>query len=142
MEPDVRPNSSLANGFPDSMACTMRYWRIDSGIASQSSPVSMLFLANSFIFARLGSDPVSKSSQNLTYYPPVLEPNLYGSFGHIDILRNALPDSGDWGGVLVEFHLQSAELVLCGPLPFLILLLLGESALSRWSARARVACWR
>ncbi len=42
-----------ARPLPDSSACRARYWRIDSGMASHSSPVSMLFLANSLIFARL-----------------------------------------------------------------------------------------
>lgn len=40
-------------GFPESIAWIARYWRIDSGIESQSSPVSMLFFARSLILARL-----------------------------------------------------------------------------------------
>lgn len=35
-------------------------------------------------------------------YGPILEPNLYGSFGHVDILGDSLPDSSSGGGVLVE----------------------------------------
>lgn len=53
MVPAERPRKLLAKGLPDSIACMARYWRIDSGIASQSSPASMLFLVRSFIFARL-----------------------------------------------------------------------------------------
>ena len=48
-----RPKKPPARPFPDSMACMARYWRIDSGIESRSSPFSRCFFARSLIFARL-----------------------------------------------------------------------------------------
>ena len=53
MGPAEGPRKLLPICLPDSRAFMARYWRIDSGIASQSSPFSMLFLERSFIFARL-----------------------------------------------------------------------------------------
>jgi hypothetical protein len=53
MDPDRPSAKSRPIDFPDSMACRARYRRIDSGMSLQSSPLSMLFLAMFFIFARL-----------------------------------------------------------------------------------------
>jgi hypothetical protein len=133
-----RPIKLPPKDFPDSIACMARYCRMDSGIASQSSPVSMLFLAKSFIFARLfhvstALEPVSHAS-NI----PILEPNLHGSLRHVDILRNTFSNGSCWRWVLVEFHLQSDQLVLGRPLSLLVLLLLCKGALPRRSARGRV----
>ena len=37
---------------------------------------------------------------------PILEPDLYRSFGHVNILGDPLPYGGRWGGVLVEFEFE------------------------------------
>src|SRR3954468_1465562 len=81
--------------FPDSIAWSARYWRMESGIESQSSPVSMLFFARSFILARLGMLASAWYVYAQSRGPsPVREPYLHGSFRHIDVLRNPLPHRG------------------------------------------------
>ena len=139
IELGVLPKRSREIGFPDSIACCIRYWRIDSGMASQSSPVSMLFLAISFIFARLGKRQVSNNDTSSAGHLPILKPDLYGSFGHINVLSNTFPNSSSGCCILIKFDLQGTELVLRSSLPLLILLLLCEGALPRWSTRCRVA---
>ena len=64
-------------------------------------------------------------------YTPVLEPNLYRSLRHANVLGNALADESSGSGVLVEFNLESDELVLGRTLTLLVLLLLCERALAR-----------
>ena len=64
-------------------------------------------------------------------YTPVLEPNLYRSLRHANVLGNALADESSGSGVLVEFNLESDELVLGRTLTLLVLLLLCEGALAR-----------
>lgn len=108
-------------------------------MASQSSPVSILFFANNLIFARLrlpGSaihDAILKTAR----HEPVLEPDLHRSLRHVDILSDLFPHGGRRRRVLVELYLQRRELVLRRPLTFLILLLLCQGALARWAARRR-----
>jgi hypothetical protein len=51
--PAARPRKLVPIDLPDSMACSARYLRIDSGMSLQSSPFSMLFFAMFLIFARL-----------------------------------------------------------------------------------------
>lgn len=63
-------------------------------------------------------------------YKPVLKPNLNRALSHIDVLRYSFTSGSCRGGVLVEFHLEKNQLVLSGPLALVVLLLLGESALS------------
>jgi hypothetical protein len=65
---------------------------------------------------------------------PILKPNLNRPFRHVDLLSNAFAYICGGGGVLVEFDLERDELILCGPLSLLILLLLGECALAGWSS--------
>ena len=64
-------------------------------------------------------------------YAPVLEPNLYRSLRHADVLGNTLTDESSGSGVLVEFDLEGDKLVLCRTLTLLVLLLLCERALAR-----------
>ena len=64
-------------------------------------------------------------------YAPVLEPNLYRSLGHADVLGNTLTDESSGSGVLVEFDLECDKLVLGRTLTLLVLLLLCERALAR-----------
>ena len=60
-----------------------------------------------------------------------MKPNLHRPLGHVDFLRNALSGCGSRRRVFVELYLQGNQLILCRSLPFLVLLLLGESALAR-----------
>lgn len=55
---------------------------------------------------------------------PVLKPNLHRSLCHIDIFRYSLPHGGCGCRVLVEFHFQGDQLILCSTLSLLVLLLL------------------
>lgn len=64
---------------------------------------------------------------------PVLEPNLNRTLRHVDLVSNALSHICGRGGVLVELHLERCQLILCGSLSFLVLLLLGQGALP-WRA--------
>ena len=104
-----------------------------------SSPVSRLFFANNLILARLSR--VSKGKKNTAQETfrgvdsPVLEPDLDRPFGHVDLLGDSLADSGGGSRVLVEFQLQSGELVLGSPLSLLVLLLLSQGALARRASR-------
>lgn len=79
---------------------------MDSGIESQPSPVSMLFLASIFILARLlhVSRPYSTIKRRGRENPPVLEPYLHGTLGHVDILGNSLTSGSGRSRVLVKFH--------------------------------------
>ena len=98
------------------------------------------------ILARLPS--VSRTFLNLMQRPtsPVLEPNLYRPLRHVDFVRNSLAYQRCRCRVLVELHFEGKELVLCGPLALLVLLLLREGALTRWSTRSihagGCAAWR
>jgi len=93
-----------------------------------SSPVSRLFLASSLILARLLLS--AKFYESPFCHIPVLEPNLNRPFGHVDFLGNSLTDGGSGCGVVVEFHLQCRQLILCSTLSLLVLLLLSESTLA------------
>lgn len=68
---------------------------------------------------------------------PILEPDLNGSLGHVNVRGDALSGRRSGGRVLVEFHFQSDKLILGSPLTFVVLLLLSQSALARRSARGR-----
>lgn len=81
-----------------------RYWRIDSGMASQSSPVSILFLAKSFILARLSLVSTDAVREHLLHLP-ILKPDLNRPFGHVDVLRYPLSNYRCGGGVLAELFL-------------------------------------
>lgn len=72
-----------------------------------------------------------------TLYTPVLEPNLYRSLGHADVLSNTLANKSGGSRVLVELDLESDELVLGRTLTLLVLLLLCKSALARWPPGSR-----
>ena len=99
---------------------------------SQSSPLSMLRLAMFLILARLSIALVKICYRRITIlYKPVLEPNLYRSLSHADVLGNALTDESGRSGVLVEFNLECDKLVLGRTLTLLVLLLLCERALAR-----------
>lgn len=78
----------------------------------------------------------------LEYTIPVLEPDLNRPLSHVDFIGNSFTDSGGRCGVVVEFHLQSCQLILGGALSLLVLLLLSESALARGSSRSRVTTVR
>lgn len=108
-------------------------------MASQSSPVSILFFANNLILARLRLpwSAIQHPIHQTTRHEPVLKPDLHRSLRHVDILSDAFPHGSRRGRVLVELYLQRRELVLRRPLTFLILLLLCQGALSRWAARRR-----
>ena len=125
-----------------------RYCLIESGMASQSSPVSILFLARSLIFARLtqmNQHRLRFSAQASDKEIPILEPDLNGALRHVDLLGNPLPYGCGRSGVLVEFHLKGSQLILGSPLTLLILLLLRQCTLSigtfqavgRWCGRRR-----
>ena len=80
-----------------------------SGMLSQSSPVSMLFLAKSFILARLPRVSIQTSLLlifSTSAHAPILEPDLNGAFCHINFLRNAFPDRSSRRGILIKFHFQ------------------------------------
>ena len=79
-----------------------------------------------------------RAIEMVTMHQPILKPNLYRAFSHVDILRNTFSNSSSRCRVFVELDFQSAELILCCPLPLLILLLLCKGALPRWSTRARI----
>ena len=73
----------------------------------------------------------------------VLEPDLDGALRHVDFLGDALTHDGGGCGVLVELGFEGDELVLCGALALLVLLLLGEGALPGRAARGgRPLVWR
>ena len=61
---------------------------------------------------------------------PILEPDLYRAFSHVDIAGDTLTGGSGRSGVLVEFNLQRDQLILGSPLALVVLLLLGQSALS------------
>lgn len=94
----------------------------------------MLFLAMFLILARLYYI-VSDIGVEICHGDklPVLEPDLYRSLSHVDLVGNALPGEGSRGGVLVELVFQSNELILGRSLPLLVLLLLSKCALPGWS---------
>ena len=113
---------------------------MDSGIESQPSPVSILFFASILIFARLSKSQydISRFGKHLSSTEriewrrlPILEPDLYRSLSHVDVCGDALPGSSSRRRVLVEFDLESDELILGCPLALVVLLLLGQSALAR-----------
>ena len=66
---------------------------------------------------------------------PILEPDLDGTLGHVDILCYPLSHRRRGCGVLIELHLKRHQLVLCGSLPLLVFLLLGERAFARRPTR-------
>jgi len=68
-------------------------------------------------------------------HSPILEPNLYRPFGHVDLFRYPLTNGGCGCRILVEFHLERGELVLCGTLSLLVLLLLSKGAFARGAPR-------
>ena len=70
-------------------------------------------------------------------HSPVLEPNLYRPFGHVNVLRYSFTDNGSRGRVFIELDLECHKLILSSPLPLLVLLLLGEGTLSWWPTRVR-----
>jgi hypothetical protein len=115
---------------------------MESGMPSQSSPVSMLFLARSFIFARLTR--VSRVARELVKQANalVLEPYLDRTFSHINILSNAFSDAGRGRRVLVELDLEGEKLVLGRALPLLILLLLRQRTLPWGAPRSWVGAVR
>lgn len=51
--------------------CRARYWRIDSGMASQSSPDSIPFFAIILIFARLKDHKQIDMSTEIFFFPLV-----------------------------------------------------------------------
>jgi hypothetical protein len=110
--------------------------RYDSGIASQSSPVSMLFLASDFILARL-LHVRSVFRFRKSQHRPVLKPNLHRSFSHVDLLRNPLANGGGRSSILCKLDLEQVQLILRRSLPLLVLLLLCKSALP-WRASRRI----
>ena len=123
---------------------------MDSGMLSISSPPSIPFFAKSLILARLRMISTTKVDK-LGAYLPVLEPDLDGALGHVDLFCDSLSDRGSWCWVLVELDLECRKLVLGRTLSFLVLLLLGEGALARWSpgrgtgsigAGLGGGCWR
>lgn len=63
---------------------------------------------------------------------PVLEPDLDRTLRHVDFVGYPITNISGGCGVFAEFELQGSELILSRPLPLLILLLLGQGALSRW----------
>jgi len=104
---------------------------MESGMLSQSSPLSMLRLAMFLILARLSFALVKVLRRLTFFYTPVLEPNLYRSLRHADVLGNTLTNESGRSRVLVEFDFESDELVLGRTLTLLVLLLLCEGALAR-----------
>lgn len=112
-----------------------RYWRMDSGMESQPSPVSIPFLAIILILARLFCfESAAVQLSNGAGILPVLEPDLNGSLGHVDFLGDALADGSSGRGVLVELHFEGDELVLGSTLTLVVLLLLGQGALAQRAA--------
>jgi hypothetical protein len=85
------------------MVCRAKYCRMASGILSMSSPVSIVFLAKSFILARLLY--ISHCSSQSVVDLPVLEPNLNRPLRHVNFLRDAFSYRGGRGRVFAEFHL-------------------------------------
>lgn len=69
---------------------------------------------------------------------PILEPDLNGSLGHVDVLCDAFPSGRSGCGILVKFNFEGDQLILRGPLAFVVLLLLSQSAFARRAARSRV----
>ena len=65
---------------------------------------------------------------------PVLEPYLNRAFRHVDLLGYLLPHDCCGRRVLAEFPLECDQLVLRSSLSLLVLLLLRQSALTRWSS--------
>ncbi len=103
----------------------------------------MLFLASSFIFARLQFLVSHRLSLYSQIHAPVLEPYLNRPFGHANVLRYTLAYRRSRCSVVIELDLQRNQLILCGSLPFLIFLLLGEGALPWWTTRvARIGTSR
>ncbi len=68
-------------------------------------------------------------------HPLVLEPYLNRPLSHAYVLGYALANCGCWCRVFDKFIFQCDQLILCGSLPFLVLLLLGEGALARRTTR-------
>ena len=58
---------------------------------------------------------------------PILEPDLNGTFSHVNFLRDSFSNCGGWGRVSTKFHFQSHQLILSSSLPLLISLLLCQS---------------
>jgi len=120
--------------LPDSMACMVRYCRIDSGIESMSSPFSRCFFARSLILARLKKSRRQQLNFAIQWQfgslrcLPILEPNLNRPLGHVNLIGYPIPHGGSGSRVLAELDLQRCQLILRGPLPLLVLLLLGEGA--------------
>ena len=65
---------------------------------------------------------------------PVLEPDLHGPLGHVDVLGNSFSNKGGRCRILVELYFKQDKLILCCPLPLLVLLLLSESTFAWWTA--------
>lgn len=108
---------------------------MDSGMLSQSSPLSILRFAMFLILARLSR--VSRTYVTLVpgFTIPVLEPDLHRPFGHVDVLGNTLSHECSRGRILIELHLECHQLILRGPLALLIFLLLGKGAFPRRATR-------
>ena len=78
-------------------------------MASQSSPVSILFLASSLILARLEKGIYISAYiylGNCSILLPVLKPYLNRSFGHAYVLGNTLPHSSGRSWILVKFDFE------------------------------------
>ena len=100
------------SGRPVSRACNWRYVRYESGMASQSSPVSIDFFASDFILARL------PRSHELTIllralgiakmYAPILEPYLDRPLRHVDLLSNPLTDRRSGSRIFSKLDLKEA----------------------------------
>lgn len=93
----------------------------------------------------LGSSTASRqvssmlsSSQPDIEVLPILEPDLNRSLGHVDFGRNSLACSGIGSRVLRELMFECHQLILSCPLPFLVLLLLCQSALPGRTPRGTV----
>jgi len=85
------------------------------------------------------SNNVSKFfDQNAIPSSPVLEPNLNRSLRHVNVIGNTFSDEGSRSWVLVELDLKCKELILCGSLSLLVLLLLSQGALPWWASCAVV----
>lgn len=72
---------------------------------------------------------------------PILEPDLDGAFRHVDLLRDAFSHGRRGRGILGKLMFQRDQLILGGPLPLLVLLLLGQGTLPRRSSRRRGRIW-
>ena len=72
---------------------------------------------------------------------PVLEPDLHGTLGHVDIRGNPFTGGSGRGWVLVEFHFEGGQLILGCALTFVVLLLLGQGTLAMRPSGGRVGGW-